>query len=113
MTDERKTYFHLLSDAVDLTFAPIEAFYDLLDENEHGGGVENLLMVLRQLLDKQRDELKKIYEPINRTLGRLSLEAPIHDEVVEFEGRKFRCGDYFRAVVEPVKPQAAAEGGAA
>jgi hypothetical protein len=73
MAEERKTYVDLLSDAVGSTFDPIEAFYDLLAHNEHGDGIDNLLMVLRQLLDKQQKDLEKIYEPINRALGRLSL----------------------------------------
>ena len=105
-----ETCFTQLSDGVYMTFYPIEAFYTLLDKRA-SGDVENVLLVLRPLLDRQQDELEKICEVIDRTIGRVRLESPMYGEVVEFAGRKFKDDEFIRAVVEPVKLQAVPKGG--
>lgn len=103
MNEEKETFSELLSDAIGLTFGPIEGFYELLDQNDSFSEFTNLLLVLRKLLDSQQTDLEKIYEVINRTLGKIILEAPTYKKVVEFEGRKFKFGEFIQAVLKPVK----------
>jgi len=110
--EKSETYFNHLSDAVGLTFGPTEAFLGLLYETATGE-LEQMIQVFEALLYKQKADLEKIYEAIDRSIGVVRLEGPMSGQVVEFVGRKFKDCEYFRAVVESVKPQAAAEGGAA
>lgn len=105
MVKERKTVFTGLSDAIHLTFCPVEAFYDLMFETSEGE-IEKVFLVLRQLWDKQQAQLERIYEAIDRTLGCISLENPMFNEYVEFEGQTFKHPEIIRAVLTPVKPQA-------
>jgi len=106
----RETSFTLLSDAVGLALEPVKLFIELLDESS-SGELEQALLVLRALLDKQKADLKKIYEAIDQTLGMVSLETPMYGEIVEFAGRKFKYPDFIRAVVKPLKLQAVPKGG--
>ncbi len=108
--EKEKTVFTGLQDAIDLTFCGINYFHDLIYESADGE-LEKMLYILRQLLDKQQADLEEIYKAINRTLGRISLENPKYKEYVEFEGRTFEYPEIIRAVLEPVKPQAAAQEG--
>jgi len=103
MAEERKTCFTLLSDAVGLTFAPLEAFFDLFHEREDDE-IDQFLRVANVLLEKQKAELEKIFEAINQTVGKISLENPMYGEYVKFEGRTFEYPELIRAVLEPLKP---------
>jgi hypothetical protein len=106
---ERKTITMMLEDAVGLACEPVKLFVRLVDESSTGE-LESALLVLRTLLEKQKADFEKIYEVINRTIGRINIESPVYGEVVKAGGRNFKHPDFIRAMVEP-KPQAAPEGG--
>lgn len=101
--EERKTYQNLLSDAIGLIRHPLKDFIGLVND-ETEGKTGRIMRVLQELLERQDQEFKKIYEAIDRTLGRLSLEYPLPIKWVEYP-------EIIRAVLEPVKRPAAPEGG--
>ncbi len=107
---ERETYQNQLCDAIGLILIPLKDFHDLLDY-ETEGVTGSIMRVLKELLNRQDEELEKIYEAINRTLGRITLEIPLHGKSVNFGGRKYSHPKIIRAVLKPVKPQVAAQGG--
>lgn len=107
---EPKTYQNLLSDAIGLIMHPLKDFLALMDD-ETEGATGRIMRVIAELLERQDQELDKIYEAINRTLGKLSLEMPMHGEYVEFAGRTYQHPEIIRAVLESVKLQVVPKGG--
>jgi hypothetical protein len=108
--EREKTYLQLLEDLMALIMDPLKDFLALVDRDEGDSG--RIVRVIAELLKRQDQELDKIYEAIDRTLGSLRLEIVLDGEVVKYEGRIFRDNEIIRAVVDPVKLQAVPKGGA-
>jgi hypothetical protein len=107
------TTFFLLSDAITLTRGRIEDFIEILDEESRGDEVDRVVRILKELLKAQDQDLDEIFRAIDRTVGDIDLESPLSGVSVEFEGRFYKCGQFFRARLNPVKPQPPAQGGEA
>jgi hypothetical protein len=86
---------------------PLKDFLNLM-EDKCEGETGRILRVLDELLERQKQELKKIHEAIARTLGLVYLENPLWGECVTYEGRKFRYPEIIRATLTPVNTPAPA-----
>ncbi|MHB8156202.1 MAG: hypothetical protein ACYDEQ_02205, partial [Desulfocucumaceae bacterium] len=94
---------------------PIKAFYDLLDGYVYESNPEimNACLVLKPLLNQLDEELEKVCEIIDETLGKISLEGCCHGDSLLWKGKNYVYGEYIRAIFEPIKESEATNPGCA
>ncbi|MFZ5451381.1 MAG: hypothetical protein ACOZF2_05860 [Thermodesulfobacteriota bacterium] len=96
-----------LGTILDSTTWKMNAFYDILDEFAFDvEPIQQIITVLKSLLERQEKDLEKIEKVISDSLGKVMILKC--REVMEMNDKRYYKDDYFKAVLTPKEPAAAA-----